>query len=200
MCQLLFLNYRACANYIYTIVVPAPPLILQMSYLRQSWFYNCYIAPIIILQWSNLRQLWFCNCPFCASYVFKISILAPIIFFYICHTCANYDFTIFILAPIMILKFLYLRQFWFYNYQIWANYNFTTVILAPLMILNCQTWANHYFTIVKLVPIISLQLSYLRQLNFHICHTCGNYDFKIFILVFINFILYDFTIVILRQL
>ena len=83
--QLWFYICHTCANYDFTIVILASIMILQkfhydftiiilLSNLRQFDY-----LPITILQLSYLRQLWFYNCHFCANFDFTIVILARIL-------------------------------------------------------------------------------------------------------------------------
>ena len=128
-------------------------MILQLSYLRQLWFYNCYtcanydfaivrLAPIMILQLVHMRQLYF-----------TIVIVAPIkilqllhlrqLYFNHFHTCASYGFTFF--RQIMILKISGLRQLYFYNCHTCANYDFKNVILAPIIIFQQSNLRQLWF-------------------------------------------------------
>ena len=137
-------NCHTCANYNFTIVILAPIVILQLSYLRQLWFYNCHTCAIMILQLSDLHQLYFTIVRLAPIIILQLSDFGQL-FLYSCHSCANYDFTM-----------AYCCQIWAYNLQLSD--------LRQLWVYNCFIWSNYDFTIVRLGPIIILQLSHLCQL------------------------------------
>ena len=132
----------------------------------------------MILQLSYLRQLWFYYCYTCSNHKFTIVIFTTVMILN-CQSWTIYYFTIVTLVPIIILQLSDLHQLWFHKCYTCSNYNFKLVILETVMIWNSQTWANYYLTIVTLVPIIILQFSHLRQLYDYNRHTWANYDFTI---------------------
>ena len=140
-------------------------MILQSSYLRPLWFYNCHtcakynftmakLEPVVILQFSDLCQLLFHSFQTCANYKLRLSYFHQLwsckcqfcanydftnsqhLYFLNCHTCAKYGFTIVILALNKFLHLSYLRQLWFCNFHTGANFDFTIVIPAPVIFLQ----------------------------------------------------------------
>ena len=106
----IFTIFITCASYVFTIVKLHAPTILQFIYSQIMFL----LAPIMILQLSNLRQLYFYNCYnyYTCAQLCHFTI-APIIILQLC-TCANYVILTPIfknvrLASIMILQFLHLR-------------------------------------------------------------------------------------------
>ena len=118
--QLWVYNCYICSNYDFTIVILATVMTLNCQTWADYYFIVVKHVPIKILQLSHLRQLYFYICHTCANCDFTIFILASFmillwlylrqLWFYNCQIWATYNFTIVILATVMIL-----------NCQTWAN-------------------------------------------------------------------------------